>query len=78
MMHNSKNEELVRVNTLSPILLTKYISRAMMSDGAGRIVNIAPIVAFTGYSDLSVYAATKSSNCWLHPFARVRGWFTRN
>jgi len=32
-----------------------------MSDGGGRIVNIASITAFTGYSGLSVYAATKSS-----------------
>lgn len=78
MMHNSKNEQLVRVNTRSPILLTKYISRAMMSDGAGRIVNVASMVAFTGYSGLSVYAATESLNCRLHPFARVRGWPTRN
>jgi 3-oxoacyl-[acyl-carrier protein] reductase len=62
MMHNSKIEELVRMNALSPILLTKYVARAMMSDGApGRIVNVASIVAFTGYSGLSVYAATKSS-----------------
>jgi 3-oxoacyl-[acyl-carrier protein] reductase len=60
-MHNSKLEELVRVNTLSPIVLTKYVVRAMMSDGAGRIVNIASIVGFTGYSGLSAYAATKAS-----------------
>ena len=32
-----------------------------MSDGGGRIVNVASIIAFTGYSGLSVYAATKSS-----------------
>ena len=60
-MHNSQIEQLVRLNTLSPIVLTKYVSRAMMADGAGRIVNVASIVGFTGYSGLSVYAATKSS-----------------
>jgi len=49
------------LNTLSPILLTKYVVRRMMSDGGGRIVNVASITAFTGYSGLSVYAATKSS-----------------
>ena len=38
-------EELVRLNTLSPIVLTKYVVRSMMSDGAGRIVNIASISA---------------------------------
>jgi 3-oxoacyl-[acyl-carrier protein] reductase len=33
----------------------------MMADGGGRIVNISSIVASTGYSGLSVYAATKAS-----------------
>jgi len=51
----------VRMNTLSPIVLTKYVVRAMMADGGGRIVNVASIVGFTGYSGLSVYGATKAS-----------------
>jgi 3-oxoacyl-[acyl-carrier protein] reductase len=61
LMHNAKIEQLVRVNTLSPLVLTKYVVRAMMADGAGRIVNIASIIGFTGYSGLSAYAATKAS-----------------
>jgi len=61
MMHNSQIEELIRVNTLSPIVLTKYVVRAMLSERAGRIVNVASIIGFTGYSGLSVYAATKAS-----------------
>jgi 3-oxoacyl-[acyl-carrier protein] reductase len=60
-MHNTQIEELVRVNTLSPIMLTKYVLRNMMSDRAGRIVNVASIIGFTGYSGLSAYAATKAS-----------------
>ena len=54
-------ESLIRLNTLSPILLTKYVVRSMMSEKQGRIVNIASIVAATGYSGLSVYSATKAS-----------------
>jgi 3-oxoacyl-[acyl-carrier protein] reductase len=61
MMRNSQIEELVRLNTLSPIMLTKYVVRNMMSDGIGRIVNVASIIAFTGYSGLAAYAATKAS-----------------
>jgi 3-oxoacyl-[acyl-carrier protein] reductase len=61
MMHNSQIEELVRVNTLSPVVLTKYVVRSMMSEGSGRIVNVASIIGSTGYSGLSVYAATKAS-----------------
>jgi 3-oxoacyl-[acyl-carrier protein] reductase len=61
LMPNSKIAGLVHLNTLSPIVLTKYVVRAMMADGGGRIVNVASIVAFTGYSGLSVYSATKAS-----------------
>jgi 3-oxoacyl-[acyl-carrier protein] reductase len=61
IMHNAQIERLIRVNTLSPILLTKYVVRNMMADGGGRVISIASIVGFTGYSGLSVYSATKAS-----------------
>jgi 3-oxoacyl-[acyl-carrier protein] reductase len=61
MMPNANIERLIRVNTVAPIVLTKYMVRSMMADGAGRIVSIASITAFTGYSGLSVYSATKAS-----------------
>lgn len=60
-MHNSKIEALIRVNTVSPIVLTKYVVRTMMAEGGGRIVNVSSIIGFTGYSGLSVYGATKAS-----------------
>lgn len=60
-MHNTKLEEQVRINTLSPIVLTKYVMRGMMSAGTGRIVNVASIIGATGYSGLAAYAATKAS-----------------
>src|SRR6266581_3661159 len=61
IMHNSQIERLIRVNTFSPIVLTKYVVRHMMADGGGRIVNVSSIIGFTGYSGLSVYGATKAS-----------------
>jgi 3-oxoacyl-[acyl-carrier protein] reductase len=60
-MHSSDIEKLVRLNILSPITLSKYAVRAMMTAGEGRIVNISSIIASTGYSGLSVYGATKAS-----------------
>ena len=60
-MHNSRIEELVQLNTLSPLVLTKYVVRGMMAQGAGRIVNVASIIGFTGYSGLAAYAATKGA-----------------
>ena len=56
-----KIEQVVRLNTISPIVLAKNVVRFMMADGGGRIVNISSITAFTGYSGLSVYSATKAS-----------------
>ena len=60
-MRDSEIERLIRLNTISPLILTKYVARMMMSERNGRIVNIASIVASTGYSGLSVYSATKAS-----------------
>src|SRR5205807_4201926 len=61
VMGDAQIERLIRVNTLSPIILTKYVVRHMMADGGGRVVNVASILGFTGYSGLSVYGATKAS-----------------
>ena len=57
----SQIERLIRVNTLSPIVLTKYVIRHMMANGGGRVVNVTSIVGSTGYTGLSVYSATKAS-----------------
>jgi 3-oxoacyl-[acyl-carrier protein] reductase len=59
--HNTEIEALVRLNVLSPIILTKYVVRQMMADGAGRIINMSSIIATTGYNGLSVYGATKAA-----------------
>jgi len=60
-MRDTQIERLIRLNILSPLTLTKYIVRLMMADGGGRIVNVASIVGFTGFSGLSVYSTTKAS-----------------
>jgi 3-oxoacyl-[acyl-carrier protein] reductase len=61
-MPDREIERMIRLNTVSPIFLTKAVARHMMTEGnGGRIVNISSIVASTGYSGLSVYSATKAS-----------------
>lgn len=60
-MRDAEIQRLIQLNTVSPILMSKYVVRAMMVQGEGRIVNMASIVAATGYSGLSVYSATKAS-----------------
>src|SRR3981081_20080 len=60
-MRDQDIQRLIQLNTVSPIVLSKYVVRSMMSQREGRIINIASIVASTGYSGLSVYSATKAS-----------------
>jgi 3-oxoacyl-[acyl-carrier protein] reductase len=56
-------ERTVQLNTVSPLVLTKHVVRAMMAGGGdgGRIINISSIVSATGFSGLSVYGATKAA-----------------
>src|SRR5579863_9900747 len=52
LMRDPDIEALVRLNTLAPMLLTKYVVRAMMSEREGRIVSISSVVASSGYKAL--------------------------
>jgi 3-oxoacyl-[acyl-carrier protein] reductase len=65
LMPDAQVGQLLHLNVLSPIVLTRNVVRSMLADrtadGGGRIVNIASIAAFTGYSGLSVYSATKAA-----------------
>lgn len=60
-MPTGQIEALLRLNNLSPIVLTKYVVRGMLAEGRGRIVNLSSIIASTGYNALSVYAASKAA-----------------
>lgn len=60
-MPDAEIQALIQLNTLSPILLSKYVVRSMMVQERGRVVNVSSILASTGFSGLSVYAATKAS-----------------
>lgn len=74
MMPDRLITDLVNLNTVSPIMLTKYIAKLMMTGGGGRIVNIASIVGFAGYRGLAVYSATKASMIgFTHSLARELG-----
>ena len=60
-MPDADIEALIRLNTLSPIVMSKYVVRGMMAQGRGRVVNMSSVVAATGFNALTVYAATKAS-----------------
>jgi 3-oxoacyl-[acyl-carrier protein] reductase len=60
-MREADIERLTRLNIVSPLVLTKHLLRQMLVARCGRIVNIASIVAITGYQGISAYSATKSA-----------------
>lgn len=59
-MHEKDINNVFNVNLVAPTLLCKYVSRGMLVNRRGRIVNIASIIANTGFSGLSVYGASKA------------------
>jgi len=60
-MHDSQIDEVIRVNVTGTLVLTKYAIRPMLTRGEGRVINIASIIASTGFNGLSVYAASKAA-----------------
>ena len=60
-MKDEAIESLIRLNVLSPIVLTKHVVRSMMTETGGRIVNLSSVVSATGYSGLSAYGASKAA-----------------
>jgi 3-oxoacyl-[acyl-carrier protein] reductase len=53
-------EATLAVNLTAPILLSRAVAKTMIANGRGRIINVSSINAATGYSGLSVYAASKA------------------
>ncbi len=73
-MHDSEIQEVLSVNITGTIILTKYIIRSMLLEGTGRVVNIASIIASTGFNGLSVYGASKAALIgFTHSLAREVG-----
>lgn len=60
-MHESDIYNLIAINVTAPILLTKYVSRAMLLNRGGRIINVGSIIGATGFNGLSVYGASKAA-----------------
>lgn len=59
-MHERDIQMVLNVNLIAPILLCKYVSRGMIANRRGRIVNISSIIGSTGFAGLSAYGASKA------------------
>jgi len=75
MARDADIERVLRVNTVSPLVVSKYVVRGMLVDGrGGRIINIASIAAWAGSSGLAAYSASKAALIGAtHSLARETG-----
>ena len=61
-----RDRELVDLNVLAPVLLTRSVIPAMVKQGHGAVINVASLLAFSGAArapylpNRAVYAATKA------------------
>lgn len=54
-------DEMIDLNLRGTIHLTRLVTRRMLRQGSGRVINISSIVGLSGYRGLSVYSATKAA-----------------
>lgn len=54
-------DELIDLNLRGTIYVTRLVTRRMLRQGAGRVINISSVVGLSGYRGLSVYSATKAA-----------------
>jgi 3-oxoacyl-[acyl-carrier protein] reductase len=54
-------DTVLNLNLRGTIQLTRLVSRRMLRQHSGRIINISSIVGLSGYRGLSVYSATKAA-----------------
>jgi 3-oxoacyl-[acyl-carrier protein] reductase len=54
-------DQVIDLNLRATIHITRLVSRRMLTQHSGRIINISSIVGLSGYRGLSVYSATKAA-----------------
>jgi len=60
LVRDDEIHEVIDLNLKATIRLTRAVSRRMLRQGSGRIINISSVVGLSGYRGLSVYSATKA------------------
>jgi 3-oxoacyl-[acyl-carrier protein] reductase len=54
-------DQVIDLNLRATIHITRLVTRRMLTQRSGRIINISSIVGLSGYRGLSVYSATKAA-----------------
>jgi 3-oxoacyl-[acyl-carrier protein] reductase len=58
---DSDVDTVVDLNLKGTIYMTRVVTRRMLRNGSGTVINISSIVGLSGYRGLSVYGATKAA-----------------
>jgi len=53
-------DEVIDLNLKAPLHITRLVSRRMLLQGSGRVINVSSVVGVSGYRGLAVYSATKA------------------
>lgn len=61
LFHDPEIDQVIDLNLRATIHITRAVSRRMLTQHSGRIINISSIVGLSGYRGLSVYSATKAA-----------------
>lgn len=61
LVRDEEIDEVVDLNLKATIHVSRAVTRRMLRQGSGRIVNVSSIVGLSGYRGLSVYSATKAA-----------------
>jgi 3-oxoacyl-[acyl-carrier protein] reductase len=61
LFSDAQVDEVIDLNLRATIHITRMVSRRMLRQGSGKIINITSIVGLSGYRGLSVYSATKAA-----------------
>jgi 3-oxoacyl-[acyl-carrier protein] reductase len=61
LFSDSQTDQVIDLNLRATIHITRIVSRRMLRQRSGKIINISSIVGMSGYRGLSVYSATKAA-----------------
>ncbi|CAN5671106.1 3-oxoacyl-[acyl-carrier-protein] reductase [soil metagenome] len=70
LFSDEDTDTVIDLNLKATIHLTKLVTRKMLVQSSGRVINVSSIVGLSGYRGLSVYGATKAA---LDGFTRALG-----
>lgn len=61
LMQDEEIDAVIDLNVKATLRLTRLVSRRMLLQGSGRIINISSIVGLAGYRGLAAYSASKAA-----------------